>query len=82
MMFSLLLGLAVQNPTVEVVGEKPAKERKVCKKIEGTGSRLNTVRDCRTAAQWRSAQRAELDARDLNAINNTEGMNAGQNSNP
>lgn len=77
MMFVLLLGLATQHPTTEAVGEKPKAERRICKKIEGTGSRLSAARECRTAAQWRELQQAELDARDLNAINNTKGNNAG-----
>lgn len=72
----LLLMLLVQNPPVVVVGEKPAKERKICRRIESTGSRLGATRDCRTAAQWQAAQK-ELSERDLNEMLNAKGYGSG-----
>ena len=77
MILTLMLGLVVQDPQVTVVGDKPKKERKICKQVDGgTGSRLGGSRQCLTAAQWNASQ-AELDARDLNEINNQKGYNAG-----
>ena len=73
----LLLGLVIQNPQVTVVGEKPVKERKICKQIEGaTGSRLGATRECHTASQWQAMQ-SELSERAVNEMMNAKGYNAG-----
>ena len=59
-MSALLLSLAVQDAGV-VTGDAPAaKERKICRTVGGTGSRLRGYRDCRTAAQWRVKDAEEL----------------------
>jgi hypothetical protein len=34
----------------------PAKERKICKKLEVTESRMGANRICKTAAEWREDQ--------------------------
>lgn len=77
MILTLLLGLAVQNPQVTVVGEKPVKERKVCKQIAGaTGSRLGGGRECHTASEWKAMQ-TEVSERALNDLNNVKGYGSG-----
>lgn len=77
MILSLLLGLVVQNPQVTVVGEKPAKERKICKQLQGTtGSRMGGSRECHTASQWKAMQ-SELSERAVNEMMNAKGYNAG-----
>ena len=77
MIVTLLLGLALQNPQVTVVGDKPVKERKICKQVEGsTGSRLGGARECRTESEWKAMQ-TELSERDINTMMNTSGQHAG-----
>ncbi|MEL6860997.1 MAG: hypothetical protein AAGL11_04100 [Pseudomonadota bacterium] len=50
----------VQTAEVAVEEEKPALDpnRKVCKTIEVTGSRIAKKRICRTAAQWEALEDA------------------------
>lgn len=36
------------------------KEKKICRRMAATGSRLAAKRICRTAAQWRTAQEQDF----------------------
>jgi hypothetical protein len=37
-------------------GAKPKKDRKICKAIQETGSRMGNLRACMTARQWREME--------------------------
>lgn len=76
MILALLVSLAAQDPT-PMPAAKAKSERKICKDLESTGSRLGGARECHTAAQWKALQN-QLDGRDINALNNIKGLNAGQ----
>jgi hypothetical protein len=45
-----------QQAAPEQQGRRPAtEERRICRRLETTGSRLGAQRVCRTAAEWRRA---------------------------
>ena len=73
---ALLFGLAAQTPTVTVVAEQPKKERRICKDVDATGSRLGGARECHTASEWK-AQQTVLNERDGNELMNTKGYGSG-----
>jgi hypothetical protein len=52
--FSLLVLALVQNQpaTTPAASAPPAAEKKVCKTIKETGSRLGGKRECRTTEEW------------------------------
>jgi hypothetical protein len=67
---SLIAAAAVVAIPIAVVGQQPARKarddstRKICEIRGTTGSRLGTVRVCRTKAQWdevRAEERAVIE---------------------
>lgn len=70
----LLAQVAPAGPVV--VTAPPKKERKICRELESTGSRLGGVRECHTATEWKSLQ-GETDGRDVNTMMNVKGLNSG-----
>jgi hypothetical protein len=74
MLAVLLLSLAVQDAPASTppVSAKPKKERKICRPIETTGTRMGPARECRTAAEW-NAMGGNISQRDLDRITRTPG---------
>ena len=58
---ALLLLAAFAEPSASQQGEgaaeAPKKERMICKRIDATESRMASKRICKTAQQWKDAQR-------------------------
>ena len=73
---ALLLSLAVQQTVTVTASPAPKPERKVCKTLDNTGSRMGGTRVCRTKAEW-AAQGSGADARTINDSVNTGGFNSG-----
>lgn len=44
--------VAQDTPAAKPAGEKPAEEKKICRRVDVTGSYLGSKRVCRTKAEW------------------------------
>ena len=45
--------VASAEPAAPVAAEAAAKPKKICRRLGGTGSRLDTGKVCKTAAEWK-----------------------------
>ncbi len=53
--FAAALGLAAAPTLAQESAEPaPAKEKMVCKKVQGTGWRLSSDKVCKKASEWRA----------------------------
>jgi cell envelope opacity-associated protein A len=54
-------GKAANEATATAEAPAPVEEKKICKRMEATESRVSAKRICKTAAEWKKYQR-ELDS--------------------
>ncbi|HEY0622444.1 hypothetical protein [Sphingomonas sp.] len=66
-MSALLAAAPALAKEAEVKDAKPASEKKICKRVQVTHSRLAPQRECRTAAEWDAIRREAGDHRDTTA---------------
>ena len=65
------------NPSSQAAAEKPAaEEKKICKRVEMTGTRVGGKRVCATQAQWDAMQREAQEA-----MQSVGKLNSGSSSN-
>lgn len=58
---TLFLALIAAAAAGDVPAQQPeaaVEEKKICKRVEMTGSRVGGKRECRTEAEWAAIQRA------------------------
>ena len=74
MITALLLTLALQDAAVATppAPPKPKAERKVCRPIVNTGSRMAKTRECHTAAEWK-AMGGSADTQALDQLKSSAG---------
>ena len=53
------LASAPSTRVTAAVDTGPAKQKKICRETEQTGSRLNVVKQCATAAEWERMYREQ-----------------------
>jgi hypothetical protein len=66
--------LAQQTPAAMPAPDAKAAERKICRKVETTGTILGGKRECHTKAEWARMNEDQRDARE-NSGARSSGMN-------
>lgn len=76
MSFLLLAVTAIASPAATAEPQQPVqKERRICRRMQETGSRMASSRLCLTAEQWR--ERESETGGSIDALRGMQGRNAG-----